>query len=598
MKKNLKNVLNLLCSMNLIAGSFFLATSCSQDEQLDNETLTTTTSSALSSSSVKLPIVNVSASTQQSANPASNVIDGNISNRWSGYGTSASLYLDLGAQQDIDYLKIDFYKGNERQAYFTYWYSNDGTSWNYAGKKTSSGTTDSFETFDLSNNSSRYLRIKCEGTSSGQWNSINEIEVYGTASSGSTNNLALNGTANQSSTAYSGAASRAIDGNTSGVWNQSSVTHTSNSYRPWWQVYLDNNYTIGDIVVWNRTDCCSNRLSNFDVFVYNSSGSQVFKTTITDTPNPSITISTGGVVGNRVRIKLRDTNPLSLAEVQVFENSSSSSTPSDSSPTGTTSTGSTSSHPTGSDPWDFFHNCDQWKITWIDGSEQKQLCTQDEVIGQYEVDGDALVFTVDLYGDLGTTSGATKYSRSELREREEDGGSDIYWTTTGDHAMYIDEAITQKPNGKDHVVAGQIHGNKDDGIDDSMVVRLEGDHLFISFNGGNLREDVTIKRGYNLGDRFEVIFRIINGRHYCYYSEDGNLKTAYNNGNANGYLISDGGSTTLLNLNYDETYFKVGNYCQSNEAEESDRGTWGSSDNKCEVRVYGFDVNHEGGDFR
>ncbi|WP_317197644.1 carbohydrate-binding protein [Neotamlana laminarinivorans] len=421
--------------------------------------------------------------------------------------------------------------------------------------------------------------------SSGYLLDIDSFTLSGNSSSSSTN-LALEGTAEQSSTGYGGVASRAIDGNTSGVWNQNSVTHSAtNEYQSWWQVRLANDTNIEEIVIWNRTNCCMDRLSNFDVFVYNVAGNQVYKTTITETPTPSVTINTGGVFGNRVRVKLKDSQPLSLAEVQVFGESTGE--PVD--PVDPVDT------PTGSNPWDFFENCNQWKITWVDGSEQKQLCSQGEVTGQYEVSDnqDALIFSVYLDGgELGTTSDQTGYSRSELREREEDGSSDVYWTTDGDHALYIQQAITHLPINKSHLVAGQIHGNKSEGIDDSMVVRLEDDHLFLSFNGGDLREDLTIKRGYTLGTKFEVIFRIIDGKHYCYYSEDGNLRTAYNNGNANNYLLSDGGNTVLMDIDYDDVYFKVGNYTQSNESTEEEY--FGRSDNYGEVYVYAFNVNHKG----
>ena len=153
------------------------------------------------------------------------------------------------------------------------------------------------------------------------------IKQNETSYSAKTTNLALGKTAEQSSTAYGGSPSRAVDGNTSGVWNQKSVTHTSSTYQPWWQVRLGSNTDIDQIVIWNRTNCCSSRLSNFDVFVYNAAGSQVYKTTITSTPSPSVTINTGGVYGNRVRIKLRGTNPLSLAEVQVYGPDDSSTPP-------------------------------------------------------------------------------------------------------------------------------------------------------------------------------------------------------------------------------------------------------------------------------
>ena len=158
---------------------------------------------------------------------------------------------------------------------------------------------------------------------------VEEIETVSSQSfvvSGKTTNLALGKTAEQSSTGYEAYASRAVDGNTSGVWNDGSVTHTNKEYQPWWQVRLGDDYEIDQIVIWNRTNCCMDRLSNFDVFIYNDAGVQVFKETIEDTPNPSVTIDAGGVVGARVRVKLKgDQDPLSLAEVQVFGGDGSSS---------------------------------------------------------------------------------------------------------------------------------------------------------------------------------------------------------------------------------------------------------------------------------
>jgi len=132
-------------------------------------------------------------------------------------------------------------------------------------------------------------------------------------------NLALGAETSQVSTDYSGDSDRAVDGNTSGTYRNDSVTHTVNEYRPWWQVRLGGEYEIGDIVIWNRTDnCCVSRLANFDVFIYNDKGERVFKTTILETPKPNVTINAEGVVGSRIRVKLRDDNPLSLAEVQVY----------------------------------------------------------------------------------------------------------------------------------------------------------------------------------------------------------------------------------------------------------------------------------------
>ncbi len=90
-------------------------------------------------------------------------------------------------------------------------------------------------------------------------------------------NLALAGTATQSSTRLGSEAGRAIDGNTDGDWAQRSVTHTElGDAAPWWQVDLGGTHALSRIILWNRTDCCSDRLSNFRVSVLDVSQVEVF----------------------------------------------------------------------------------------------------------------------------------------------------------------------------------------------------------------------------------------------------------------------------------------------------------------------------------
>ncbi|HEX8221081.1 MAG TPA: discoidin domain-containing protein, partial [Chloroflexia bacterium] len=152
------------------------------------------------------------------------------------------------------------------------------------------------------------------------------IRHQGTA--GTNINLAQGKAATQSSTDYSGTANRAVDGNTSGNYNNGSVTHTLLESQTWWQVDLGAIQSIGNIDLWNRTDCCTDRLSNFDVFV---SDVPFVSTNINETRNQAGVSSyyTPGIVGtsirlavNRtgryVRVQLRGTNCLSLAEVQVW----------------------------------------------------------------------------------------------------------------------------------------------------------------------------------------------------------------------------------------------------------------------------------------
>ena len=70
-------------------------------------------------------------------------------------------------------------------------------------------------------------------------------------------NVALDGAATQSTTAHGGVAGRAIDGNTSGVYGDGSVTHTygccggTGSENPWWMVDLGSEFLIDHVVLFS-----------------------------------------------------------------------------------------------------------------------------------------------------------------------------------------------------------------------------------------------------------------------------------------------------------------------------------------------------------
>ena len=145
-------------------------------------------------------------------------------------------------------------------------------------------------------------------------------------------NLAPGKAASQSSTfpnPTAGAAG-AVDGNTDGNFGHASVTATNPTANAWWQVDLGASATVGSIVIWNRTDCCGTRLSDYWVFVSNTPfGPTDTPATLqkraltwsnhqTAPPNPSTTIATGGAQGRYVRVQLTGTDYLSLAEVQVI----------------------------------------------------------------------------------------------------------------------------------------------------------------------------------------------------------------------------------------------------------------------------------------
>lgn len=135
-------------------------------------------------------------------------------------------------------------------------------------------------------------------------------------------NLALGKPATQSSEWPGGAtAARAVDGNTNGDFLAGSVSHTREGQADaWWQVDLGAEQDIGDIEVWNRTDCCADRLSGYTVELRDAANTVVWTSTRTGHPAPVETVATGDVRGRYVTIRLTGSNrTLSLAEVIVRE---------------------------------------------------------------------------------------------------------------------------------------------------------------------------------------------------------------------------------------------------------------------------------------
>lgn len=145
---------------------------------------------------------------------------------------------------------------------------------------------------------------------------------------GAQTNLALTGTATQSSLDYGGVPERAIDGNTNSVWGNGSITHTADQADSWWQVQLDETYALETIKLYNRSDCCSGRLSNFRTSVFDGQnevwGADFYMGSgFVNPASPEVITLPAGVVGDRVRVQIYNLNNdgngfLSLAEVEAF----------------------------------------------------------------------------------------------------------------------------------------------------------------------------------------------------------------------------------------------------------------------------------------
>ncbi|MCK5828942.1 MAG: discoidin domain-containing protein [Methylococcales bacterium] len=168
----------------------------------------------------------------------------------------------------------------------------------------------------------RYIRIQLEGTN---FLSLAEVEVFARSSS---NKVLTTGTANQSSIGWGGEASRANDGNIDGNYRQLSVSHTALQAQPWWQLDMKNTQTIDEIKIYNRTDCCTDRLVNVNVFVSNIPFGNKTLAQLKSDPNiehqyfpgilSTITSWVKAQTGRYVRVQLEGSGFLSLAEVEVL----------------------------------------------------------------------------------------------------------------------------------------------------------------------------------------------------------------------------------------------------------------------------------------
>lgn len=103
----------------------------------------------------------------------------------------------------------------------------------------------------------QYVRIKLAGEK--RILQLAEVQILET---GSGTELQTSATARQSSTHEGGEAKKAIDGNAEQDFNKGSVSHTSEQKDPWFVIDLGGVKDISTIKVFNRGDCCGDRLKD------------------------------------------------------------------------------------------------------------------------------------------------------------------------------------------------------------------------------------------------------------------------------------------------------------------------------------------------
>jgi hypothetical protein len=116
-------------------------------------------------------------------NVPANAVDGNLGTRWAAQGNPQWIQVDLGSAKTITEVKHAWYNGNTRVYIFDVQVSANGSSFTtvVTGAQ-NTGTSLNLESLSLPGGTTgRYVRLVCHGSNVSTWNSLTELEVWGTA---------------------------------------------------------------------------------------------------------------------------------------------------------------------------------------------------------------------------------------------------------------------------------------------------------------------------------------------------------------------------------------------------------------------------------
>lgn len=109
-------------------------------------------------------------------------IDGNFQpdSRWSSEFAGKELILDMGEPQTLKELGLAFYKGDERQTFFSVSTSIDGQTFVPLMDETQSdGSGTTIQRFDFDDRTAQQIKITGLGNSASGWNSFVEVQAFG-----------------------------------------------------------------------------------------------------------------------------------------------------------------------------------------------------------------------------------------------------------------------------------------------------------------------------------------------------------------------------------------------------------------------------------
>lgn len=170
---------------DVLPGYIFIKIASNEDANVSETYVIKVIQEVLSEAPPGLKTMSISSveasSVPQPQNSAENSFDGDLDTRWSANGNADIVY-DLGEEQTVSHLGIAVYQGGNddgRKQYFEILVSTDGINYTRVYTGESSGTTIDKEIFPITPSKCRYVKIDCNGTSVGTWNSLTEVAIYG-----------------------------------------------------------------------------------------------------------------------------------------------------------------------------------------------------------------------------------------------------------------------------------------------------------------------------------------------------------------------------------------------------------------------------------
>jgi hypothetical protein len=108
-----------------------------------------------------------------------NVLDNDLTTRWSNQGTGSWITVDLGSLQNVCSIGIAWYQGDTRIAHFVVQGSSDNTHYLDLLRGDSSGKGKQIETYAIAPTLVRFVRVVVNGNTRNDWASITELLANG-----------------------------------------------------------------------------------------------------------------------------------------------------------------------------------------------------------------------------------------------------------------------------------------------------------------------------------------------------------------------------------------------------------------------------------